>query len=313
MTSFSDQLSNVRQSQWETQLEIFRKLSSRALDSTEQLIALNMRASRASMEHATGTVKQLLEVNNPRDLFAVGSNVQGQWHELFAYGRELMGIASELRGSWSTLPSRLPFAPAVPVLPHLPSIPTALHLIPAPSANLPASPSQAAEQLAIASAEATTVASEIGMAASDIGNAMLDAPLEADAAGPAPASEAQTEPQTEPQTASEPDLPSDIQAEPPTEAMDTAADAALAFADAASDAAIADDVPPAKPTLLAKALNEIAPKPASVLHPIASTVALEAAAAEFELPAVAPVEHTPPVPTPAPPPEPKPARAPRKK
>jgi hypothetical protein len=51
MTSFSEQLSAVRKSQWEAQLDVFRALSQRALDSAEQLIALNMKTSRASVEH----------------------------------------------------------------------------------------------------------------------------------------------------------------------------------------------------------------------------------------------------------------------
>jgi hypothetical protein len=79
MTSFSDQFSAVRQSQWETQLDLFHRLSTQALDNTEQLMALNMRASRASMEQATGTVKQMLDMRDPRDLFTVGSGAQGRW------------------------------------------------------------------------------------------------------------------------------------------------------------------------------------------------------------------------------------------
>src|SRR5206468_9616654 len=105
MTSFTEQLSAVRQSQWDAQLDMFRQLSSRALDSTEQLIALNMKASRASMEQAAGTVKHLLEAKDPRDLFALGSATQGQWHQMFDYGRELLGIATGMRGSWSTMPN----------------------------------------------------------------------------------------------------------------------------------------------------------------------------------------------------------------
>ena len=38
MTSLSEQLSAVRKSQWEAQLDVFRALSKRALDSAEQLI-----------------------------------------------------------------------------------------------------------------------------------------------------------------------------------------------------------------------------------------------------------------------------------
>jgi hypothetical protein len=227
MTLFSDQLSAVRQAQWEAQLDMFRNLSSRALDSAGQLATLNMRASRASVEQAAGTVKHLLEIRDPRDLFALGSVAQGQWQAMFSYGRELFGLTV---GAHS-LPAAMPLLAA-----------------PAPTANVPTTYSQVMEQASIATADATTITSGIAAAAVGIG---------------------------------------------------------AAHAEAAIDAAIADDVPPAEPTPLAKALNEAAPKPASVEHPLASTVPLEAAEGEVELPAVTPTENV------APPP--KPSRGPRRK
>ena len=226
MTLFSDQLSAVRQAQLEAQLDMFRNLSSRALDSAGQLAALNVRVSRASMEQAAGTMKHLLEIRDPRDLFALGSAAQGQWHAMFDYGRELFGLTVGARA--------LP-----PVLPLL---------APAPTANVPTTYSQVIEQASIATADATTITSGIAAAAVDIG---------------------------------------------------------AAHAEAAIDAAIADDAPPAEPTPLARALNEASPKPAGAEHPLASTVPLEAAEAEVELPAVAPTENV------APPP--KPSRGPRRK
>lgn len=267
MTSLTEQLSAVRQSQWEAQLDLFRRLSSRALDSTGQLVALNMKTSRASVEQAAGTIKQIFEAKDPRDLFAVGSAVQAQVHQMFDYGRELLGIATGLRSSWSTLPAA--------------SLPEPLRLIAAPAADLPTSPAQVAEQAAIAAADAVTITAEIGAAAADIGSAMAQAALPVAKAEPAPAA-------------------------PLDAAAETSAEAEF---EKTVETAIADDVPPAKAKPLVEALNEAAPKPASVEHPIVSTVPLEAAA-ELELPAVTPVEHTP---APALVQASKPARASRKK
>ena len=317
MTSFSDQFSAVRQSQWETQLDMFRQMSSYALDNTEQLIAFNMRVSRASMEQVAGTVKQMLDARDARDLLAIGSNAQGQWHQLFTYGRELLGIASGLRGTWSTQPPALPTMPTN-VLPAL-TVPSALRLIPAPLADLPAAPSQAAEQASIAAADATTMASEIAAAANDIGSALFESTLDSDAdvlpaseavaapaaapaaiEPPAPAAEPAAEASAEP--ASEPAAelsPAPVEPEPE---LATPAEAARAFADAASDTAIADDVPPLDVTPLVQALNDVAPKPAGVEHPIVSTVPLEAAAGDFELPTIEPVEHSAPPSQPSRPP-----------
>jgi hypothetical protein len=200
------------------------------------------------MEQAAGTIQHILEAKDPRDLFAVGSAVHAQVHQMFDYGRELLGIATGLRGSWSTMPQA--------------ALPAPLRLIPAPTANIPTTPAQVAEQAAIATADVVTVTGGIGAAAADIGSAMAEAALPVAKAAPQPAA------------------PAEASAPVKAEFEKTV------------DTAIADEVPPAKAKPLAKALNEAAPKPASVEHPIVSTVPLEAGA-EVELPAVTPVEHTP--------------------
>jgi phasin family protein len=260
MTSLSEQLSAVRKSQWEAQLDVFRALSKRALDSAEQLIALNMKTSRASVEQAAGTFKQLLEANNPRDLFAIGSTAQGQWQQFFSYGRELLGIAAGTHErTWSTQPSPL-------------------QLVPAATANVPTSVPQLMEQAAIATADAATVNSEIAKAAIDTGGAMAEAALDAVAQSAEPLVHAEAAP-----------------AEAPTITV-TEAVAAAPAAPAADpvETAIADDTPRAKAKPLSKALNEVAPKPAAAEHPIASTVPLEAGP-QVDLPIVTPADTTPPL------------------
>ncbi|MFS2015891.1 phasin family protein [Massilia sp. CT11-108] len=268
MTSFSEQLSAVRKSQWEAQLDVFRALSQRAIDSAEQLIALNMKTSRASVEQATGTFKQLLEITNPRDFLAIGTTAQGQWQQFFSYGRELLGIAAGTHErSWSTQQP--------------------LQLVPAATANIPTSVPQFMEQAAIATADAATVNSEIVSAAVDTGCALAEAALDAGAQAISRDEEAaapQAEPQTEPQ-APEPittTVTEAVSAEPEAPAADPV------------ETAIADEVPPARAKPLAKALNKVAPKPAAAEHPIASTVPLEAGP-HVELPIVTPTESTPPL------------------
>ncbi len=264
MTSFSEQLSAVRKSQWEAQLDVFRALSQRALDSAEQLIALNMKTSRASVEQATGTFKQLLEITNPRDFLAIGTTAQGQWQQFFSYGRELLGIAAGTHErSWSTQQP--------------------LQLVPAATANIPTSVPQFMEQAAIATADAATVNSEIVSAAVDTGCALAEAVLDAGAQAISRDEEAAA-PQAEPR-APEPittTVTEAVSAEPEAPAADPV------------ETAIADEVPPARAKPLAKALNKVAPKPAAAEHPIASTVPLEAGP-HVELPIVTPTESTPPL------------------
>lgn len=262
MTSLSEQLSAVRKSQWEAQLDVFRALSQRALDSAEQLIALNMKTSRASVEQAAGTFKQLLEANNPRDLIAIGSTAQGQWQQFFSYGRELLGIAAGTHErTWSTQP-------------------TPLQLVPAATMNIPTSVPQLMEQAAIATADAATVNSEIAQAAIETGEALTEAALDAVAHSADPLVHAHAE-------------------AAPAEAPTVTVTEAVAAAPAAPapdpvETAIADDTPRAKAKPLSKALNEVAPKPAAAEHPIASTVPLEAGP-QVDLPIVTPADTTPPL------------------
>lgn len=263
MTQFSDQLSAVRQAQLQAQLEaqldMFRTFTTRALDSAGQLAALNVRASRESMEQAAGTFRHLLDAREPRDLFALGSAAQGQWHTMFSYGRELFGLAAGVR----TLPAQLP-------------IPMPLQLLaaPAPTANVPTTYTQIVEQASIAADAATTITSEITAAAVDTGAALAEAAIDAGTrnvtqpeAAPAPLAEAAAAPaQDDPQRAE---------------------------FEAAIEAALAEDVPPLEPTVLAKAVNEVAPKTAGTEHPLASTVPLEAEG-QVELPQVTPTENVAP-------------------
>jgi hypothetical protein len=259
MTSLSEQLSAVRQSQWEAQLNVFRTLTTRALDSAEQLIALNLKTSRASVEQATGTMQQLMHVTDPRDLLAIGSQAQGQWQHLFSYSRELLGIATGARQlTWTT--------------------PAPLHLIPAPTVNIPTSVPQIMEQAAIATAQSTTVTSEIAAAAVDTGAALAEATL---SAGKDLVKTAEA--------ASEPAAPAPSASPVPSPEEETQANV-----EALVDVVIADDAPPVKTKPLAQALSEVAARPVSAEHPLASTVPLEANG-QVELPVVTPAEKAPPV------------------
>ena len=309
MTSLSEQLSTVRTSQWEAQLDIFNALGSRALSNAEQLIALNLKTSRASVESAAGAFRQLLDARAPGDLLAVGASVQRQWQQLFSYNSALLGIATGARPqAWTLHPAGTLAAPFV---------------------DIPTAPAQVLEQVAIASAEATTVASEIAAAAADTGDALARSGLQAAEADVATDVEADVEAAAPPQ-APQPDAapvpevteldaekadaaPSETPQEDPP-AADTRAVAAptadpLPEQDPV-ERAIADDAPTAKAKPLVEALNHIAPKPAGAAHPLASTLPLQANG-HVDLPIVTPVENAPPLQMAAR--EGRPARASRKK
>jgi hypothetical protein len=202
------------------------------------------------VEQVTGTLKHMLEARDPRDLFALGSAAQDQLHTLFSYSRELFGLTVGGR----SLPGAIPLLAA-----------------PAPTANIPASYTQVIEQASIATNAAATITSEIAAAAVDTGAALSEAAIDAGSVARVEAAP-QAAPAPEPQAAP---------------AEDPAA-ARLAEVEAAIETTVVDEVPSAEPTPVAKAVQELATKPAGAAHPAASSVALEASDAQVELPVVTP-------------------------
>jgi phasin family protein len=94
MTSLPEQLSAARTTQLEAQLELLRSLSTQAISSAEQVIALNLTATRTSVEQSSAAVKQLMAVRDPRDLLAFGTQTQQQFQQMMDYGRNLFSIAA---------------------------------------------------------------------------------------------------------------------------------------------------------------------------------------------------------------------------
>jgi hypothetical protein len=286
MTSLPDRLSVVRP-QWDAQLDAFHALSTRALDSAEQLFALNIKTSRASVEQATGTLRQMLHASDPRDLLAIGSQAQGQWQQMFSYSRELLGIAMGARqGNWSTIPMPVP-APMPMTIPAAP-------LLAAPIAHV-------VDQAGIAVADAATVTTENATAAVDSNAALAEDTMgvgDQTSSAPAEAPAAPVEAPTELDAETTGEAPSEVPPEPDAAAAPLQAKAldeeTSANLEALVDIVIADEAPPAKVKPLVEALNELAPKPVGAEHPLASTVPLENGK-HIELPPVAPLDTMPPV------------------
>lgn len=98
MTSLPEQFQAARQSQLDKQFQLLRQLGDGALDHTSRLLALNLDVSRAAVEHSSSTMRQLLDVRDPRDLLNIGAQTQRQLRTMFDYSRELFSIATGLRG-----------------------------------------------------------------------------------------------------------------------------------------------------------------------------------------------------------------------
>lgn len=121
MISLSEQFHAARQTQIDKQFQLLRVLGEQALDNTGRVLALNLDASRAAVEHSSSAMRQLLAMRDPRDLLTIGAQGQRQLRTMFDYGRELFSIATGLRGlglqTYSVEPAALAAPAAVEAAP----------------------------------------------------------------------------------------------------------------------------------------------------------------------------------------------------
>lgn len=98
MTSLSEQLSaapnHYLTAPMNAQLTVLNALTTQALDSASRITALNLSTSQEVLERSAQTARQLIGARDARDLAALRSHAEEQVRSLFAYSRELLGIAA---------------------------------------------------------------------------------------------------------------------------------------------------------------------------------------------------------------------------
>ena len=98
MTSLSEQLSaapnNYLTAPMNAQLTVLNALTTQALDSASRITALNLSTSQEVLERSAQTARQLIGARDARDLAVLRSHAEEQVRSLFAYSRELLGIAA---------------------------------------------------------------------------------------------------------------------------------------------------------------------------------------------------------------------------
>lgn len=81
--------------QLEAQLRFFSNVANKAFEGAQKIMALNISATKASVEKSSSAVQTLLAAKDPGEFFALGSvSAQPKLDSFIAYGRELFTIAS---------------------------------------------------------------------------------------------------------------------------------------------------------------------------------------------------------------------------
>jgi len=191
MFSITEQLSAATKTQLEAQLKIINSFATAAFEGAQQVIALNLSTTKASVEKSSATARELLEAKDPQEFFALSTARTPNFDGVFAYGRELFSIASKTQAElFQSAKEQLKEAGQ-----QVPKV--ALKLAPAPSAPAPATaPVTAPVAAAVEEAVTAAVTPEPAPAAPPVVMA-ASAPVEAPAPAPkaaAPKTEAKAKP-----------------------------------------------------------------------------------------------------------------------
>jgi phasin family protein len=99
MTSLPEQFSAARLTQLDNGFNLMRSFSDEAFERTSRVFALQFEATRNAVEQSTTAMRQLLDVRDPRDLLAFGTQSQQNLRTLFDYSSALFGIAAGTSGT----------------------------------------------------------------------------------------------------------------------------------------------------------------------------------------------------------------------
>ena len=95
MFSFQEQLSAATKSNMEAQVALMTAFTSKAFESVEKIIDLNMNVAKVSLEESAANVQQLLSAKDPQEFFSLSAaQAQPTAEKAFSYSRHLAGIVS---------------------------------------------------------------------------------------------------------------------------------------------------------------------------------------------------------------------------
>ena len=102
MFPIQDQISVAAKTSFEANLALYNSLTTKALQSVEQLITLNLAAAKASMEESSTVARQLLAAKDPQECISlVTAQAKPNLEKVLAYGSHLAGIATSAQAEYT--------------------------------------------------------------------------------------------------------------------------------------------------------------------------------------------------------------------
>lgn len=97
-----EQFSAATKANFESQLAMLNALTTKAFESVEKVIELNVNATRASLEESSEAARKLLAAKDAQEFFSLSAaQTQPNAEKALAYGRHLAGIASSTQAEFA--------------------------------------------------------------------------------------------------------------------------------------------------------------------------------------------------------------------
>ncbi len=102
MFNIPEQFSTVAKTSLEAQLSLLTSLTSKAFESMEKVVDLNLNVAKASLEDSSIAAKQLLTAKDAQEFFSLSAaQAQPTAAKAIAYGRHLAGIATSAQAEFT--------------------------------------------------------------------------------------------------------------------------------------------------------------------------------------------------------------------
>ena len=102
MFTLPEQFSSTAKAHFEAQLSLITSLTSKAFESVEKVVDLNLNVAKASLEDSSIAARQLLSAKDPQEFFSLSAaQAQPTAAKAIAYGRHLAGIATSAQAEFT--------------------------------------------------------------------------------------------------------------------------------------------------------------------------------------------------------------------
>lgn len=102
MFTLPEQFSTAAKANLEAQLSLLTSLTSKAFESVEKVVDLNLNVAKASLEDSSIAARQLLTAKDPQEFFSLSAaQAQPTAAKAIAYGRHLAGIATSAQAEFT--------------------------------------------------------------------------------------------------------------------------------------------------------------------------------------------------------------------